>query len=47
MENFVKRLRFKWWLLVNRRKLQAMEPLFGIIAIMEKEAQIYGDTEAI
>lgn len=44
MENFVKRLRFKWWLIVNRRKLQSMEPLFGIIAIMEKEAKIYGDT---
>lgn len=44
MENFVRRLRFRWWLLVNRRKLEAMEPLFSIIAVMEKEAKIFSDS---
>jgi len=44
MENFVKRLRFKWWLFRNRKQLERMEPLFSIIAIMDKEAKIYGDS---
>lgn len=42
--NLLRRLRFKWWLFTHREALENMEPLFAIIAVMEKEAQIYGDS---